>query len=65
MSDEADIASDAEELFRSAQTAVRKPAKGLDSATRIASLTTSGEIKVDMLSQFDIEFMLNTSNGLV
>jgi len=57
MSDEADIASNAEELFRNARlahiralagvkikpsrvyasTAVRKPAKGLDSATRIAS----------------------------
>ena len=30
-----------------ASTAVRKPAKGLDSATRIASLTTSGEIRLD------------------
>ena len=66
MSDEADIASDAEELFRSAQLAHiralagieikpsrvssiagRKPAKGLDSATRIASLTMSGEIRLD------------------
>ena len=26
---------------------MRKPAKGLDSATRIASLTTSGEIRLD------------------
>jgi len=25
----------------------------------------SGEIRLYMLSQFDIEFMLNTSNGLV
>ena len=66
MSDEADIASDAEELFRSAQLShIRalagieiKPSRvclncgektreGLDSATRIASLTMSGEIRLD------------------